>query len=197
MNIIGKVSVFPKIPGTRFRAYRSSRTNLWWSWEPAAQALYERIDAELWRQATHNPVKFLRNVHQQKLDAVAADPSYVQDYTAVMTDFDDYMRSAQGDWFSTNYGDKRAQTIAFWRQFGLHEALPIYSGGLGVLSGDHCKEASNLNLPFVGVGFLYPQGYFTQRIDPAGQQQAEYEKIDFAEMPVTATTRSTRTRNPH
>ena len=186
MNIIGKVSVFPKIPDAIARLQELAY-NLWWSWEPAAQALYERIDAELWRQTTHNPVKFLRNVHQQKLDAVAADPAYVQDYTAVMTDFDDYMRSAQGDWFSTNYGDKRDQTIAYFSaEFGLHEALPIYSGGLGVLSGDHCKEASDLNLPFVGVGFLYPQGYFTQRIDPAGRQQAEYEKIDFAEMPVTA-----------
>jgi starch phosphorylase len=186
MNIIGKVSVFPKIPAAITRLQELAY-NLWWSWEPAAQALYERIDADLWQQTNHNPVKFLRNVHQHKLDDAAEDLTYVQDYTTVLTAFDDYMRSAQGDWFTSAHGDKRNQIIAYFSaEFGLHEALPIYSGGLGILSGDHCKEASDLNLPFIGVGFLYPQGYFTQRLDPTGRQQAEYEKIDFAEMPVTA-----------
>ncbi len=185
MNILGKVSVFPKIPESIGRLQELAY-NLWWSWEPAAQALYAQIDADLWRQTNHNPVKFLRNVHQQRLENAAADPAYVQAVNAVMADFDGYMSSAQGDWFTTHYADKRDQTIAYFSaEFGLHEALPIYSGGLGVLSGDHCKEASDLNLPFIGVGFLYPQGYFTQRIDPTGRQQAEYEKIDFAEMPVT------------
>jgi len=185
MNIIGKVSVFPKIPDAIARLQELAY-NLWWSWEPAAQALYERIDADLWRRTNHNPVKFLRNVHQQRLNDAAADPAYVQDYATIMAEFDSYMASADGDWFTNHYADKRQQIIAYFSaEFGLHEALPIYSGGLGVLSGDHCKAASDLNLPFVGVGFLYPQGYFTQRIDPTGRQQAEYEKIDFAEMPVT------------
>ena len=138
MNIIGKVSVFPKIP-TGITRLQELAYNLWWSWEPAAQALYERIDADLWQQTNHNPVKFLRNVHQQRLDAVAADPAYVQEYAAVLTAFDDYMRSAQGDWFTSAHGDKRTQIIAYFSaEFGLHEALPIYSGGLGILSGDHC-----------------------------------------------------------
>ncbi|MBX3015828.1 MAG: alpha-glucan family phosphorylase [Caldilineaceae bacterium] len=185
MNIIGKVSVFPKIPDTIGRLQELAY-NLWWSWEPAAQALYARIDTELWERTNHNPVKFLRNVHQQRLDEAAADPTYRQEYTAVLTSFDEYMSCAEGDWFSSNHADQRQSIIAYFSaEFGLHEALPIYSGGLGVLSGDHCKEASDLNLPFIGVGFLYPQGYFTQRIDPEGRQQAEYEKIDFAEMPVT------------
>ena len=84
------------------------------------------------------------------------------------------------------FPDRAGQIIAYFSaEFGLHEALPIYSGGLGILSGDHCKSASDLGLPFIGVGFLYPQGYFTQRIDKDGQQQAEYEKIDFAEVPAT------------
>jgi len=189
MNIIGKISVFPKIPDAIGRLQELAY-NLWWSWEPVAQSLYARIDADLWRRTNHNPVKFLRNVHQQKLDAAATDPDYVRDYAAVLADFDGYMAAAHSntssDWFSANHADKRAETIAYFSaEFGLHEALPIYSGGLGVLSGDHCKEASDLNLPFIGVGFLYPQGYFTQRIDPSGRQQADYEKIDFAEMPVT------------
>ena len=96
------------------------------------------------------------------------------------------MSPAAVTWFGQTYPDKQEQVIAYFSaEFGLHEALPIYSGGLGILSGDHCKAASDLDLPFIGVGFLYPQGYFIQRIDPTGMQQAVYEKIDFAEMPVT------------
>ena len=186
MKFISKVSVFPKLPAAIARLQELAY-NLWWSWEPDAQALYARIDGELWAATNHNPVKFLRNVHQQRLDTVAADGTYLRDYQAVLAAFDEYLAPTTLGWFGETHGDKRSQVIAYFSaEFGLHEALPIYSGGLGVLSGDHCKEASDLNLPFIGVGFLYPQGYFTQRIDPTGRQQAEYEKIDFAEMPVTA-----------
>lgn len=186
MKFISKVSVFPKLPSSIARLQELAY-NLWWSWEPDAQALYARIDGALWAATNHNPVKFLRNVHQQRLDTVAQDPAYQHDYQAVLAAFDEYMAPSTLGWFGTTHADKRDRVIAYFSaEFGLHEALPIYSGGLGVLSGDHCKEASDLNLPFIGVGFLYPQGYFTQRIDPAGRQQAEYEKIDFAEMPVTA-----------
>lgn len=186
MKFISKVSVFPKLPAAIARLQELAY-NLWWSWEPDAQALFARIDSTLWAATNHNPVKFLRNVHQQRLDAVVQDPAYLDDYAAVMAAFDEYMAPSTLGWFGTAHADQRDRVIAYFSaEFGLHEALPIYSGGLGVLSGDHCKEASDLNLPFIGVGFLYPQGYFTQRIDPAGRQQAEYEKIDFAEMPVTA-----------
>ncbi|MEZ4867295.1 MAG: alpha-glucan family phosphorylase [Caldilineaceae bacterium] len=185
MNFIGKISVFPKLPAAIVRLQELAY-NLWWSWEPDAQALYAQIDADLWEATNHNPVKFLRNVHQQKLDDAAAHPGYINAYDAVLAAFDAYMDPANQGWFGATYPNKRDQVIAYFSaEFGLHEALPIYSGGLGILSGDHCKEASDLNLPFIGVGFLYPQGYFTQRIDPEGRQQAEYEKIDFAEMPVT------------
>jgi len=186
MKFISKVSVFPKLPPALARLQELAY-NLWWSWEPDAQALFARIDSALWTATNHNPVKFLRNVQQQRLDTVVQDSTYLHDYQAVLAAFDDYMAPSTLGWFGTTHADKRDRVIAYFSaEFGLHEALPIYSGGLGVLSGDHCKEASDLNLPFIGVGFLYPQGYFTQRIDPAGRQQAEYEKIDFAEMPVTA-----------
>lgn len=186
MKTIGRISVFPKLPPAIARLQELAY-NLWWSWEPDAQALYATIDAELWDATNHNPVKFLRQVHQGRLDAVAADGQFIAQYEQVMAAFDAYMDPEGGSWFSKTHADKKDRVIAYFSaEFGLHEALPIYSGGLGVLSGDHCKEASDLNLPFIGVGFLYPQGYFTQRIDPDGRQQAEYEKIDFAEMPVTA-----------
>ncbi|MCB0123269.1 MAG: alpha-glucan family phosphorylase, partial [Caldilineaceae bacterium] len=186
MKIIGRISVFPKLPAAIARLQELAY-NLWWSWEPDAQALFAAIDGDLWQTTNHNPVKFLRHVPQQRLDAMAADATFVAAYDGVMAAFDAYMSPTAQTWFGKHHADKRDQVIAYFSaEFGLHEALPIYSGGLGVLSGDHCKEASDLDLPFIGVGFLYPQGYFTQRIDPDGRQQAEYEKINFAEMPVTA-----------
>lgn len=185
MNLIGRISVFPKVPDALARL-SDLAYNLWWSWEDEAQSLFAQIDPVLWAATNHNPVKFLRNVHQEKLDRAAADPDYLALYEATLQAFDRYMAPAGQDWFSQVPGAQRNQVIAYFSaEFGLHEALPIYSGGLGILSGDHCKSASDLNLPFVGVGFLYPQGYFTQHIDIEGRQQAEYEKIDFAEVPAT------------
>jgi starch phosphorylase len=190
MNLISRISVFPKLPPELSRL-RELAYNLWWSWEYEAQALFARLDPALWTATNHNPVKFLRNVHQERLNQAAADPDYLAAYHAVLAEFDAYMHPAGNTWWERQAATLNDQgkgwqdgVIAYFSaEFGLHEALPIYSGGLGVLSGDHCKSASDLNLPFIGVGFLYPQGYFTQRIDGEGRQQAEYEKIDFAEVP--------------
>jgi starch phosphorylase len=185
MNIIGKISVFPKLPAPIERLHELA-FNLWWSWDTEAQALFAAIDPVQWEVVNHNPVKLLRTVHQAKLDTVAVNPEFMRSYAAVLAAFDQYMHPQAATWFDATYAGKRNQVIAYFSaEFGLHEALPIYSGGLGVLSGDHCKAASDLDLPFVGVGFLYPQGYFTQRINASGMQEAVYEKIDFAEMPVT------------
>ena len=184
INLIGKISIFPKLP-RRIERLQELAYNLWWSWNPAAQDLYAEIDGKLWIATNRNPVKLLRSVRQQQLDAVANDPAYLQKYDAVMAAFDAYMDPAAETWFNRTYADKTGKTIAYFSaEFGLHEALPIYSGGLGILSGDHCKEASDLGLPFVGMGFLYPQGYFTQRLNANGEQEAIYEKIDFSEEPV-------------
>lgn len=183
IQLIGKVAVAPKIPESIARLHELAY-NLWWSWEPDALALYGRLDPQLWEDVTHNPIKLLQRIAQRKLDEAAADESFLAAYAAVLADFDAYMDSNATTWFSKHHGDKTSETIAYFSaEFGLHEALPIYSGGLGILSGDHCKAASDLGLPFIGVGFLYPQGYFTQRIDSSGTQVAEYEKIDFAEVP--------------
>ena len=185
MKFIGKLSVLPKLPESITRLEELA-FNLWWSWEPEAQALYARIDAALWTAVNHNTVKFLRNVQQEKLDAAAHDSDYRAAYTAVMDAFDAYMGPDAQTWFNTNHTAHQQNVIAYFSaEFGLHESLPIYSGGLGILSGDHCKAASDLGLPFIGVGFLYPQGYFTQHIDEEGRQQAQYEKIDFTEVPAT------------
>ncbi len=183
MKLIGKISVFPKLPEAIARLEELAY-NLWWTWEPEAQALFEAVDAERWERVNHNPVRFLRGVEQEKLNAVAEDEAYLAEYEEVLEAFDAYMAEDASTWYSRNHAGEQESVVAYFSaEFGLHEALPIYSGGLGILSGDHCKAASDLGLPFIGVGFLYPQGYFTQRIDREGQQQAEYEKIDFAEVP--------------
>lgn len=183
MRIIRKLSVHPKLPEPLERLNELAY-NLWWSWEPEAQALYETLDPALWESTDHNPVKFLQRVPQAALDKAASSHEYKERLAAVLANFDAYMDPDASTWFRRTYPDKMDQTIAYFSaEFGLHEALPIYSGGLGVLAGDHCKSASDLGLPFIGVGFLYPQGYFTQEIDADGMQQAVYEKMDFAEVP--------------
>ncbi len=188
MKIIGHVDVYPTLAPEIARLAELAY-NLWWSWHPPAQALYERISPQLWEQTNHNPVRLLRNVSQRELDRVARDPAYLADYNAVISAFDAYMHPPAGStWYdrACPQPGPNGELIAYFSaEFGLHESLPIYSGGLGILAGDHCKTASDLGLPFVGVGFLYPQGYFRQQIDAEGRQQAIYEKLDFAEVPAT------------
>lgn len=157
--------------------------NLWWTWHPEAQELFRRIDGRLWEDVYHNPVLFLRQVRQSSLDTAANDPEFLRAYYAVLSNFDEY-QVFDRTWFKQTYGDKIDKPIAYFSaEFGLHECLPIYSGGLGILSGDHTKEASDLGLPFIGIGFLYPQGYFKQVITPNGDQEAIYVKVRFAEVP--------------
>lgn len=186
MKTLGHVAVYPA-PDKTVARLTELAYNLWWVWHPEAQALYHEIDPTLWKRVNHNPAKFLRLVSQRRLAQVALNPEYLARYAAVMAAFDAYMQPGpKRTWYAREHGDLRGRTIAYFSaEFGLHESLPIYSGGLGILAGDHCKTASDLDLPFVGVGFLYPQGYFQQRIDADGHQQAIYEKLDFAEVPAT------------
>ena len=158
--------------------------NLWWSWNPEAGALFSYLDRTLWEITLHNPVKLLRMLPESRFEAVAADPAFLRRYDGVMLAFDRAL-SNQDDWFPTKYPDQKNQLIAYFSaEFGVHNSLPIYSGGLGILAGDHSKEASDLGLPFVGVGFVYPEGYFTQRISAAGQQEARYLQLDYATAPL-------------
>jgi starch phosphorylase len=185
LDILQIASGFTPIP-SRVGRLAELAYNLWWSWNPEAQDLMCAIDAPLWEEVYHNPVQFLREVRQATLEQAASSPEFLRQYHRVLADFDAYMTGA-GAWFGRNYPGKSNGPIAYFSaEFGLHEALPIYSGGLGILSGDHCKQASDLGLPFVGVGFLYPQGYFRQQIGADGSQQAIYEKINFAEVPALA-----------
>lgn len=160
--------------------------NLWWTWHPEAQDLFIDVDAGLWEDVYHAPVKFLNEVRQASLRTAAADPAYLAKYDAVVKAFDAYM-SAPSTWFSKTHPDLLAMNrpIAYFCfEFGIHESIPIYSGGLGILAGDHVKSASDLGVPEVFVGFLYPQGYFKQEITSDGSQQAGYNKVDFDDQPV-------------
>lgn len=158
--------------------------NLWWTWNPEAQRLYLRLDRELWERVYHNPIQFLRQVDRAKLNAAVNNRYYLEAYDRIVQAFDDYMEG--GDtWFERTYPHLEHFLVAYFSmEFGLHETLPIYAGGLGVLSGDHTKEASDLGMPFVAVGFFYNEGYFTQRITEDGWQEAYYNVHSFEDLPV-------------
>ncbi len=190
MKVYGRMTVFPVMPARISRLYELAY-NLWWSWRPEARILFSSLDAALWEEVGHNPVRFLSEVNPRFLENAAENTNYLQLFDSVLNDFDYYMHPRTDDtWFSSTYPELTEKVIAYFSaEFGLHESLPIYSGGLGILSGDHCKEASDLGLPFVGVGFLYPQGYFRQRITREGRQEATYDKLHFSEAPATPATR--------
>ena len=158
--------------------------NLWWSWHPEAQRLYSRIDRGLWEQVNHNPVLFLRKVERSALNAVINNRYYLEFYSRIMHEFDAYM-SAKDTWFNLAHPDLRNKPIAYFSmEYGIHEIFPIYAGGLGVLSGDHVKEASDLGLPFVAVGLYYAEGYFSQRITEDGWQEASYVNHALENLPI-------------
>jgi len=159
--------------------------NLWWSWHLEARNLFKRLDYPLWRRTQHNPVQMLNMLSREKLEEAATDAAFIRHYNKVMLQLDE-MLALENTWFYQNYPELRNKTVAYFSfEFGLHNSLPIYSGGLGILSGDHAKEASDLGLPFVGVGFMYPQGYFRQRVPSHGWQEAVYQQIDIGQAPIT------------
>lgn len=158
--------------------------NLWWTWNPDSQRLYQRIDRELWEECHYNPVLFLRKVERARLNAATNNRYYLDFYDRIMRSFDSYMQ-AESTWFTQNHPEHQNRPIAYFSmEFGLHEIFPIYAGGLGVLSGDHVKEASDLGLPFIGVGLYYSQGYFSQQITEDGWQEARYEIHPLDELPI-------------
>ncbi len=160
--------------------------NVWWTWNPNAMRLFARLDPQLWHGVNHNAVKFLKRIERKMLNAALSDINYLDSYDKVMAQFDDYL-GEQNTWYAATFPELKDHAIAYFStEFGLHESLPIYAGGLGVLSGDHSKEASDLGLPFVGVGFIYQQGYFRQHVTEDGWQEAYWDNLDIADLPVRA-----------
>ncbi len=174
---------FPALPAILGRLAQLAY-DLSWSWNPPARELFRRLDPELWAETQHNPVRLLNEIDPARLLKAAEDPEYVQYYeSAVRQFFGNGHRPPK--WFEREFLHLSEQKIAYFSaEFGLHTSLPIYSGGLGILAGDHCKGSSDLGIPLIGVGFIYPQGYFHQRIRSDGWQEDIYEVLDRKNAPV-------------
>jgi glycogen phosphorylase len=158
--------------------------DLWWSWHREARIVFRRLDYALWRGTAHNPVRMLWTVPHATLEAAAADPAFLDLYDRALAALDD-ARAARHTWYAQTFPQVAGQSIAYFSaEFALHQSLPIYAGGLGVLAGDHCKEASDLGVPLIGVGFMYPQGYFHQHVSADGWQEESYERLNWADAPI-------------
>jgi starch phosphorylase len=174
---------FPNLP-KRFRRLDALALNLQWSWDIAARRFFESLDSQRWKEAQHNPIKLLNEIPPDRLNQLAEDPRIVSQYDAAVALLEQAEHAAPR-WFQREFPTLAGRQIAYFSaEFGIHTSLPIYSGGLGILAGDHCKESSDLGVPLVGVGFAYPQGYFHQRIQPDGWQEDMYVMMDRASTPI-------------
>ncbi len=182
MKPVHTFTVTPKLPDSLERL-RELAYNLRWSWNHDTIALFRRLDSDLWEISAHNPVKMLGILDQKHLEEAANDESFMAHYERVVADYDDYIKG-KSNWYSKTHGKAGSPLIAYFSaEFGLTECLSIFAGGLGILSGDHLKSASDLGVPLVGVGLFYQQGYFQQYLNPAGWQQESYEDNDFHTLP--------------
>ncbi|MCK4371511.1 MAG: alpha-glucan family phosphorylase, partial [candidate division Zixibacteria bacterium] len=172
----------PRLP-KRILALQELAQNLWYSWNWDLVKLFIRLDPEMWEACYQNPVKMLSRLPQEKLEAAAQDDGFVASIDRVQQKYRDYLERRK--WFDQNYGDLNGSRLAYFSlEYGLDTGLPVYSGGLGVLSGDTLKSASDLGLPVVAVGLLYRYGYFRQFLSSDGWQQERYEENDWYHMPV-------------
>ena len=177
------LQVSPTLPPALHRLGELAQ-NFWFSWTPSMGQLFRRLDGALWRQVDGNPVLFLKCVGQSLLESAVDDPVFLNEYHAVLAAFDEYLGRVTQTHIVEGLGPNDLVAY-FCAEYGFHESFPIYSGGLGVLAGDHCKTASDMCLPFVAVGLLYRQGYFNQRIDRNGQQIPDYPHIEPGHTPIT------------
>jgi len=158
--------------------------DLSWSWDDGARQLFRGLDYNLWRASSHNPVQMLQRITPERLAEAATNPEFVKAYDEAIFSLDE-ARSVAHPWWREHASLLNGGTIAYFSaEFALHQSLPIYAGGLGVLAGDHCKEAADLGLPFVAVGFMYPQGYFRQRMTNDGWQEERYQRISWTDAPI-------------
>ena len=183
MRQVRTFTVIPALPEL-LEPLRQLAYNLWWTWYPPAADLFRRLDIDLWRKVGHNPVALLWQIGQERLVQVARDDAYIAQLCRVMDAF--YVYSNSRTWFQDTFTEGPPPLIAYFSaEFGLHECLPIYSGGLGVLAGDHLKSASDLGIPLVGVGLAYRQGYFRQQLTEDGWQLESFPVYDMHQWPAT------------
>ena len=158
--------------------------NLWWSWHPEVRILFKQLNQEAWKASIHNPVKMLRDIPAEFLEAAENNAEYLRRYDIIMNRFRRYLNN-KNSWFGEQYYGQQALTIAYFSaEYGLHHSLPFYAGGLGFLAGDHLKECSDLGVPLVAVGFMYSEGYLHQHIQSDGWQVGVKELLDREAAPV-------------
>lgn len=183
MYIFNKITVNPQLP-KRIEKLSEISNNLWWSWNTEFLRLFKIIDRDLWETCEKNPVKFLKLVSQDRLEQITKNTEFLKEYDKLSKEFEDYMNS-KNTWFSNKYPENKNDLIAYFSaEYGLDQTIPIYSGGLGILSGDHLKSASDLGIPLVAVGLLYKNGYFHQKINGYGDQEEEYNNIELSNLPI-------------
>lgn len=171
-----------EMPATLSRLPELAR-NLWWSWHREARALFDALVDGVEEPLHHNPVRLLQSLSSAELEALARDEEFLDRYRRVVADFDDAMKGEMS-WFASRSRHLKGGPVAYFSaEFGVHSTLPVYAGGLGILAGDIAKEASDLGVPLVGIGFMYPQGYFHQHVSVDGRQQEIYEWLDRALAP--------------
>ncbi len=182
MPVVHEYQVAPSLPEP-LTPLLELAYNLHWAWNPDIFEAFRSMDRELWDEVGHNPVLMLGSVSQERLQALAEDDAYLAYLDRVLQQHREHME--EKTWYDEHYGERLHTVVAYFSaEFGLAECLPLYSGGLGVLSGDHLKSASELGIPLVGVGLLYRHGYFKQYLNADGWQQALYPENEFFSMPI-------------
>ena len=182
INLVGSFNVKPSLP-ENLEPLREIATNLYWTWNYEAFELFRRLDRKLWEETKHNPVLMLGKVSQERLKEVAQDDGFIAHMNRVYLQLEVYLNEVT--WYQRNYETHDTPHIVYFSaEFGLTESLQIYSGGLGVLAGDHLKSASDLGIPLVGLGLCYREGYFQQYLTADGWQQERYENTDFYNQPM-------------
>jgi glycogen phosphorylase len=188
MTILGRFTVLPHLPPALSRLDELAR-NLYWTWEPAARRLFKELDRVAWDASGNNPVVMLREIDQACLDARAADPQYLAFYASVLAGFDAYLSNGRWRDAASGAGDVENHLYAYFcAEYGWHEGVALYSGGLGILAGDHTKAASDLGIPLIAVGLWYPEGYFHQRVAADGRQEAYYHRKSPHDLPLVPVT---------
>src|SRR5581483_7350182 len=183
MPLFHTYNVTPTLPAA-LEPLREISYNLWWTWEPSARRLFRHLDVDLWNRTNHNPVRMLQLSKQARLEELANDKSFLRELKQVHDAFKKYLER-KDTYGKTGAGNALTKPAAYFSaEFGFHESIPNYSGGLGILAGDHCKSASDLDLNFVAIGLLYRHGYFRQEIDKDGTQHAILLNQNFHHLPI-------------
>ena len=176
--------LFPNLP-ERLSGLEALAENLWWSWNPGARMLFKTLDRQAWKESGHNPDKMLRDFPRELLEKAGADADYLRRYDAVLDMFHNYMQPKECHLLEPVSRDHKYAVAYFSAEYGLHRSLPFYAGGLGFLAGDYIKECSDLCVPLVAVGFMYPEGYLRQQIRDDGWQENLVESINREAAPIS------------